>query len=147
MAGSWCVGCFFLVQSYCSIVTSHLTSPNQKPIVNSIQELAHSTKVSITVERDLGLKSIIMVIILVISFIIVKYFLTIYFLLMQNAEIGNLRLLGDKLRRNSSLISNSTSDCLETVKNDGSIAYCNVSFKFKDLYLRILLTSFLYDVI
>lgn len=32
-AGVWALGCFFLVQIYCSTLTSHLTSPNQKPIV------------------------------------------------------------------------------------------------------------------
>lgn len=49
------------------------------------------------------------------------------FLLMQNAETGNLKLLGDKLRRNPKLLCNLTAECLETVKSEGSTVYCSVS--------------------
>lgn len=61
VTGAWCLGCFFLIQSYCSTLTSHLMSPNQKPIADSVEELAHSPHVGITVDQELGLKNILLV--------------------------------------------------------------------------------------
>lgn len=61
LAGSWCLVCFFLVQSYCSTLTSHLTSSNQKPIANSIHQLASLPDISIAVDKGLGLNYVLMV--------------------------------------------------------------------------------------
>lgn len=58
-AGAWCGACFFLVQIYCSTLTSHLTYPNQRPIANSIHEIAHTPGVSFSTER--GIDSILQV--------------------------------------------------------------------------------------
>lgn len=55
VAGAWCVGCFFLIQIFCSTLTSHLTSPNQMPIVSSLVELAKTPDVDFTVDKGLGM--------------------------------------------------------------------------------------------
>ena len=59
--GAWCLGCFFLVQIYSSTLTltSHLTSPNQKPIVNSFDQIADTPGVSLTVDRGFGIDVIL----------------------------------------------------------------------------------------
>lgn len=55
VAGAWCVGCFFLIQIFCSTLTSHLTSPNQMPIVSSLEELAKTSDVDFTIDKERGL--------------------------------------------------------------------------------------------
>ncbi len=59
-AGAWCLGCFFLIQIYSSTLTSHLTAPNQKPIVNSFYEIADTPGVRLTVDRGFAIDSILM---------------------------------------------------------------------------------------
>ena len=54
-AGAWCCGCFFLVQIYCSTLTSHLTAPNQQPIVNSFFEIAETPSIRLAVNTALYL--------------------------------------------------------------------------------------------
>lgn len=54
VAGTWCVGCFFLVQIYSSTLTSHLMESNQKPIVNSVQELVNHPDVQLTADRGMA---------------------------------------------------------------------------------------------
>ncbi len=54
-AGAWCCGCFFLVQAYCSTLTSHLTSPNQKPLINSFFEIADRPGVTLTIQNGFGI--------------------------------------------------------------------------------------------
>ena len=59
--GSWCCACFFLVQIYCSTLTSHLTSPNQKPLVNSFFELLDNRAVSLAIKRGYAIDQIFQV--------------------------------------------------------------------------------------
>lgn len=61
VAGTWCCACFFLIQIYSSTLTSHLTMPNQKPIVNSFYEIANTPGVSLTVNRGFGIDNILQV--------------------------------------------------------------------------------------
>ncbi len=58
-AGAWCLGCFFLVQIYCCTLTSHLTSPNQRPIVNSFYEIANTPGVRITVDKGFAMDNVL----------------------------------------------------------------------------------------
>ena len=58
-AGAWCVGCFFLVQIYCSTLTSHLTAPNERPIVNSFFEIADAPGVRLTFDRGMGIDAML----------------------------------------------------------------------------------------
>lgn len=60
-AGAWCCGAFFLVQIYCSTLTSHLTSPHQKPIVNSFFEIADTAGVSLTIDRGYAMDKMMQV--------------------------------------------------------------------------------------
>ena len=57
--GAWCCGCFILVQIYCSTLTSHLTSPNQKPLVNSFFEISDTPGVSLAVEKGYAIDNIL----------------------------------------------------------------------------------------
>ena len=54
VAGAWCCVSFFLVQIYCSTLTSHLTSPNQKPLVNSFFEIADTPGLILTIDKGLA---------------------------------------------------------------------------------------------
>ena len=58
-SGAWCVGCFFLVQIYCSTLTSHLMAQNQLPIINSFFEIADTPGVHLTFDRGMGLDAIL----------------------------------------------------------------------------------------
>ena len=69
-AGAWCCGCFFLVQIYCSTLTSHLTSPNQKLLVNSFFEIADKP-VRLSVNRPSGLDKLLQV---MATFILISTF-------------------------------------------------------------------------
>ena len=61
VAGSWCCTCFFLVQIYCSTLTSYLTSPNQKTIVNSFFDIANTPGVHLAVEAYMALELLMLV--------------------------------------------------------------------------------------
>lgn len=61
LAGAWCAGCFFLIQIYCSTLKSHLMSPNEKLIANSVDDIAHFPNVDVTVDQGLGLRIMILV--------------------------------------------------------------------------------------
>ena len=60
--GAWCCTRFFLVQIYCCILISHLTtSPNQKPLVNSFFGIADTPGVILAIDRDFDLDKMIQV--------------------------------------------------------------------------------------
>ena len=61
-AGAWFCGAFFIVQIYCSTLTSHLTSPNQKLLVNSFFEMAENHDVSLAVDRGYAIDKILQVV-------------------------------------------------------------------------------------
>ena len=60
--GAWCCGAFFIVQIYCSTLTSHLTSPNQKLLVNSFFEIADNHDVSIAIDSGYAIDKMLQVI-------------------------------------------------------------------------------------
>ena len=47
-AGAWCLACFFFVQIYSTTLTSHLMDPNEKPIANTLHELANDPSLGLT---------------------------------------------------------------------------------------------------
>ena len=60
-AGAWCCACFFLVQIYCCTLTSYLSRPNQKTIVNSVFDIPQTPGVGFTVNRGQGVDLILQV--------------------------------------------------------------------------------------
>ena len=54
LAGAWCLGCFFLIQIYCCTLTSHLTMPYRKVLINSVYDIPNVTGLQITVDRGLA---------------------------------------------------------------------------------------------
>ena len=64
LTGVWCLACFFLVQIYCCTLTSHLTLPHSKPIVNSVYDIPNVPGFEITVDRNLGADMLISVLVL-----------------------------------------------------------------------------------
>ena len=54
LAGAWCLGCFFLIQIYCCTLTSHLTMPYRKVLINSVYDIPNVTGQQITVDRGLA---------------------------------------------------------------------------------------------
>lgn len=89
VAGTWCVGCFFLVQIYSSTLTSHLMESNQKPIVNSVQELVNHPDVQLTADR--GMAADILLVVRGVSYIhpaCFKQYFEIY-LCMDRIMVGN----------------------------------------------------------
>ena len=61
LAGAWCCTCFFLVQAYSTSLTSYLTYPNQRTIVNSFFDIADTPGVSLAVEYGLGFEVLLQV--------------------------------------------------------------------------------------
>lgn len=51
LAGAWCVTVFLLVTAYCSVLTSFITSPNYKPLINSIEDLPKKSDVKLIAVR------------------------------------------------------------------------------------------------
>jgi hypothetical protein len=53
-AAAWCLACFVLVQAYSSTLIAFITSPNTKPIINSVNDIPNVPGLKITVSRNLG---------------------------------------------------------------------------------------------
>lgn len=51
LAGAWCTACFVLVTAYSSVLISFVTSPNYKPMIQSLYDIPKNPKVKITVNR------------------------------------------------------------------------------------------------
>ena len=133
-AGAWCCGSFFLVQIYCSTLTSHLTSPNQRPIVNSFFEIADNPGVSLTIDRGFALDIMLQVMLQLISLKKYKHFygsrypLTLFF--EQSTESVSIKRFTDTLRNADRLITcNTTNNCLKYVRG-GNAVYAAVSCNY-----------------
>ena len=61
VAGAWCCTCFFLVQIYCTSLTSHLTYPNQRTIINSFFDIADTPGVNLAVEYGIAFEVLLQV--------------------------------------------------------------------------------------
>ena len=59
VVGAWCCTCFFLVQIYCCNLTSHLTSPNQKPLINSFFEIADTPGINLAIEKGYAIDTLL----------------------------------------------------------------------------------------
>ncbi len=53
-ASAWCLACFVLVQAYSSTLIAFITSPNNKPIIDSVYDIPNVPGLKITVNRNLG---------------------------------------------------------------------------------------------
>jgi hypothetical protein len=53
-AAAWCLACFVLVQAYSSTLIASITSPNNKPIINSINDFPNVPDLKMIVNRNLG---------------------------------------------------------------------------------------------
>ena len=53
-AAAWCLACFVLVQAYSSTLIAFITSPNSKPIINSVYDIPNVPGLKITVNRNYG---------------------------------------------------------------------------------------------
>lgn len=133
-AGAWCIGCFFLVQIYCSTLTSHLTAPNQKPIEDTVHELANTPDVSLMVDKGFGIDFILKVgYCQIILCPLHSKFAFSYE--NQSIGVGDFKLLADKFKRNPKLLCNVTTDCLNAVKG-GNVAFGAVKFLISFLSLN-----------
>ncbi|XP_046632203.1 ionotropic receptor 93a-like [Daphnia pulicaria] len=93
-AAAWCLACFVLVQAYSSTLIAFITSPNNKPIINSVYDIEKVPGLKITVNRN---------------------FAADLRLLQTNFSI--FRKLGDSLREDPSLRCNKTELCLDKVRS------------------------------
>lgn len=60
-AAAWCLGSFVLIQAYSSTLISFITTPNRKPIVNSIYDIPNVPGLKITVFKNFAVDVLIMV--------------------------------------------------------------------------------------
>lgn len=51
LAGAWCVTCFVLVTAYSSVLISFVTSPNYKPLIQSLYDMPKNPQVKVAVNR------------------------------------------------------------------------------------------------
>ena len=61
LAGAWCLACFFLIQLYCSTLTSHLTSPLRKPLIDSVYDIPNTPGLQIVVDRGFAADTLLSV--------------------------------------------------------------------------------------
>ena len=128
LTGVWCLACFFLVQIYCCTLTSHLTLPHSKPIVNSVYDIPNVRGLEITVDRNLGAEKLITESRISLKINWFKHFIVIF--IPQEVNFGLIKHLGDMLRTNPKLRCNKTDVCLEKVKT-GSHVYIQVRQMFR----------------
>ncbi|EFX71751.1 hypothetical protein DAPPUDRAFT_111452 [Daphnia pulex] len=104
-AAAWSLACFVLVQAYSSTLIAFITSPNTKPIINSVNDIPNVPGLKITVSRNLGAD-----------------------LKLQQTDYGIYKKLGDSLREDPSLRCIETEICLDKVRS-GNFVYIH---HFKD---------------
>nr|CAG4649460.1 EOG090X08PQ [Scapholeberis mucronata]SVE93708.1 EOG090X08PQ [Scapholeberis mucronata] len=98
-SGAWCVGCFFIVQFYSTTLISHLMSPYQKLIANSMHKIANTPGVSLMSDKGFALD-----------------------LLLKSIQFGDYKKLGDRFQEYPDLC-NKTDDCLKRMRENGNIAF------------------------
>jgi hypothetical protein len=129
-----------VVQIYCSTLTSHLTSPNQKVILNSILEIAdESSDLTLAIDKGYALDVIFKVRLMCFRYFICWLIdnldislkqLSERKFLMQTTESGRSRIV-DGLKNNSRLFRcSNTVACLETLQK-GNAVYAAVSLEMK----------------
>jgi len=92
VAGVWCIGTFFLVNSYTSTLVSLITKPVQVPVINSIYDLPNKPNVYVAIEAGMGLNRII-----------------------SNSQSGILKYLDDTLKNEPNIRCSTLTQCLEKV--------------------------------
>ena len=66
VAGCWCISALLLINYYNSLFISFLTVPHHEPIINSLEELAHS-KLSLAVDKGSVVSKTILVKLIILS--------------------------------------------------------------------------------
>ena len=61
MAGTWCIAAFLLVNYYNSLFISFLTIPTHETPINTFEELAQSTALSVAVEKGSAMSELVLV--------------------------------------------------------------------------------------
>lgn len=61
MAGAWSLAAFVLSQAYTSTLITFVISPNQRPLINSINDLVANPHIRLLVERNAGFDVILSV--------------------------------------------------------------------------------------
>ena len=54
VAAAWCVGAFFIVNSYSTTLISHITASIEKPLINSVYDLPKKPEILVAVEEGRG---------------------------------------------------------------------------------------------
>nr|CAH0107696.1 unnamed protein product [Daphnia galeata] len=101
-AAAWCLACFVLVQAYSSTLIAFITSPNNKPIINSVYDIPNVPGLKITVERNFAADVVEDVV-------------------LQQTNFGIYKKLGDSLREDPSLHCNATEICLDKVRSGNHV--------------------------
>lgn len=123
LAGTWCLTCFVLVTAYSSVLISFVTSPNYKPLVNSIYDLPKDTRIKMTVDKGLYPDVVFTV---KQRMNVPRLYVFVYFLDEQRAEHGVFKYMGDQLRSEPDLRCSSTDQCLDRVRNGSTYVYTQV---------------------
>ena len=129
IAGTWCIGAFFLVSFYTSTLISYVTSPNQQLLVDSVYDLQNRSDVNVVIDRGLYLDNIFSVIISKKNQQIFLLFLLIYLYLfsdrnyvpVQTENTGILKYLGNSVNRDPFSRCSNPNKCLEEVGKGMSI--------------------------
>ena len=102
VAGAWCIGTFFLVNSYTSTLVSLITKPVQVPIINSVYDLPNKPNVYVAIEAGMGLNRIL-----------------------SNSQSGILKYLDNTLKNETNIRCSTLKQCLEKVV-DGTHVFAEV---------------------
>lgn len=103
-----------LINGYSGVLTSFLTIPKLNPIANTLQEVAESKELQVTVEKNVPISNLFMAIHLKFT-IFKRYNFDLMIFIEQNAKGGYEKVLGDQLRKNPRLLVPDILAALENV--------------------------------
>ena len=123
VAGAWCVATFVMTNIYSNLLISYVTSPNPKPVLSSINDLANRPEIHVAV--DTGYEYYIDPIVLCRILLITKTcFYTFYciILFLQSDHVVVIKMLLTRIASHlSDSICSTSEECLAKVKKRSHI--------------------------
>ena len=116
VAGIWCLATIVLASAYTGVMTSSMAVRKLKPIIKSMEELAASNEVTVTVDSNSVLANDMLVI---TNFEFHDQRDLSY--CGQSAASGPYKILGDSLRTNPNLLIKNRAQGLDNVLNKSSV--------------------------
>lgn len=133
MAGVWCLAAFVLSQAYMSTLFTYVISPNQRPLVNSINDVVASPNIRLLVEKNVAFDVMFSVcfynyFVWCSTSYIYKWFISLFALLsvrFQTAtdQTGIFKQIRDRINKFPESRCEFEPTCIELVRSGGPYTY------------------------